>query len=95
MGPVINSLDEQINSCLARLNAKEKAAVLNLVKAFVESRQEDETWTDGASVAEIDRRFREMESGKMKIYTLDEAEVRARRSYEGNILSVSKGRTIR
>lgn len=65
MGTATTTIDKQINKYLARLNAKEKEAVLSLVKAFAESRQEyDWRRTDGASIAEMDRRLREMESGK-------------------------------
>jgi hypothetical protein len=82
MATATTTIDKQINSYLVRLNAKEKEAVLSVVKTFAENRQEDEPWGDKTFVAEMDRRFNEMENGKVKSYTLDEAETHARRAYK-------------
>lgn len=75
-------IDKQINTYLGRLNPQEKEVVLGVVKTFVENRQEDDLWEDKSFVAEMDRRFKEMESGKVKLYTLDEAEAHARQSFK-------------
>ncbi len=82
MGAASTTIDKQINNYLVRLNTREKEAVLNVVKTFVENRQEEEPWGDKTFVAEMDRRFKEMESGKVKLSTLDEAEAHARRAYK-------------
>jgi pantothenate synthetase len=81
MGTAISSLDRQINSYLPQLNTQQKKAVLSVVKSYVVPLQENEPEDDKAYVAEMDRRFKEMESGKVKLYTLDEVEAHARESY--------------
>jgi len=74
-------LDKQINDYLGQLNPKQKKAVLTVVRTFAEKQQESDLWGDKDFVAEMDRRFAEMESGKVKLYTLEEAEAKARQSY--------------
>jgi len=76
------TIDKQINTYLGRLNSKEKEVVLGVVKTFVENRHEDDLLEDKTYVAEMDRRFKEMESGRVKLYTLDEAESLARHAYK-------------
>lgn len=76
------TIDKQINNYLVQLNAKEKAAVLSVVKTFAESRQEDETWDDKAFIADLDRRTAEYESGKAKVLTIDQLEAGARKSFK-------------
>lgn len=73
--PLVN----EITQYLKQLNLQQQKAVLGVVKSFV---QEDEWWNDKAYIAEMDRRFSEMETGKVKGFTLDEAEARARQSYK-------------
>ena len=76
------TIDKQINTYLGQLNSKEKEVVLGVVKTFVENRQDDDLLEDKNYLAEMDRRFKEMESGKVRLYTLDEAEAAARQSYK-------------
>ena len=76
------SIDRRINNYLAQMNMKEKEAVLGIAKAIVDGRNEEELFADKNFIAEMDRRFKEMESGKVKLYTLDEAEAHARASYK-------------
>jgi len=76
------SIDRRINNYLAQMNMKEKEAVLGVAKAIVDGRNEEELFADKNFIAEMDRRFKEMESGKVKLYTLDEAEAHARASYK-------------
>ncbi|HEY6899995.1 MAG TPA: hypothetical protein VI233_05105 [Puia sp.] len=78
----IAGIDKQINTYLGQLNPREKEVVLGVVKTFVENRQEEDRFKDKNYVAEMDRRFKEMESGKVKSFTLDEAEKHARQSYK-------------
>lgn len=73
-------IDKQINTYLGKLNAKEKEAVLRVVKTFVENKEG--TVEDPAFIAELDRRVAEFESGKAKTLTLDQREARARKAYK-------------
>ena len=76
------TIDKQINTYLGQLNPKEKEVVLGVVKTFVEIRHDDDLLDDKDYVAEMDRRFKEMENGKVKLYTLGETESLARQSYK-------------
>lgn len=73
--PLVN----EITQYLGQLNLQQKKAVLSVVKSFV---LEDEWWNDKKYMAEMDRRFTEMETGKVKGFTLDEAENKVRQSYK-------------
>jgi len=75
-------LDKQINDYLLQLNARQKKAVLTVVKTFAEEPQESDLWEDKDFLAEMDKRFAEMESGKVKLFTLEEAESRARQLHK-------------
>jgi hypothetical protein len=79
------NIDNQINTYLGQLNPNEKEVILGVVKTFVEN-QHDDLLNDKNFVKEMDRRFNEMESGSVKLYTLDEAETLARQSYP-NLIS--------
>jgi putative addiction module component (TIGR02574 family) len=74
------SLDKKINNYLDQLSTKQKEAVLTVVKTFAEDH--DDKWKDESFIAELDRRTEEYESGKAKVYTLDELETRVRKSYK-------------
>jgi hypothetical protein len=76
------TIDKQINTYLGQLNPKEKQVVLGVVRTFVENRHDDDLLEDKNFVKEMDRRFNEMESGTVTLYTLDEAEALARQSYK-------------
>lgn len=54
--------------------------MLTVVKTFAEEAETDR-WKDKAFIAEMDRRFSEIESGKEKTYTLKELEAEARQFY--------------
>jgi putative addiction module component (TIGR02574 family) len=73
-------IDKQINTYLGKLNAKEKEAILGVVKTFVENKED--TAEDPAFIAELDRRVVEFESGKVKTLTLDQLEARAGKAYK-------------
>ena len=70
---------KEITHYLGQLNAEQQKAVLGLVKTFA---QEEAWWNDKSYIAEMDRRFAELQSGKVKGITLDELEVGARQSYK-------------
>lgn len=74
------SLDKEISHYLPRLSNRQKETVLTVVKTFAEEAEADR-WKDKAFIAEMDLRFSEMETGKVKTYTLEEVESEARQSY--------------
>lgn len=75
------SIDKEITHFLPRLNSRQKETVLTVVKTFAEE-AEPGMWNDKAFIAEMDRRFSEMESGKVKTYSLEEVEAETRQSYK-------------
>jgi hypothetical protein len=75
----IKLLDKEITRYLSQLTIQQKEVVLSVVKTFA---REEAWWDDKAYIAEMDRRFAEMESGKVKGYTLEEMEAGARQAYK-------------
>jgi len=75
-------IDRKINDYLVKLNNKEKKAVLGVVKSLAEKHADDEAWDDEAYNIEMNRRFEELETGKVKGLTLDELEAHARQAYK-------------
>jgi len=75
----VKPLVKEITHYLGQLNTEQQKAVLGVVKTFA---QEDPWWNDKIYMAEMDRRFAEMESGKMKGITLDDLETGARHTYK-------------
>ena len=80
MGTSISALDRKIRGYLPQLNTQQKKAVWGIMQSYLEAKQENEPLKDKAYADEMTRRFKEMESGKVKLYTLDEAEAHARES---------------
>lgn len=77
------TLDKQITSYLGLLNTSQKKAVLTVVKTFAEDQPAVNTWNDEKSfITEMDKRFSELESGKIKGLTLDELEANARLAFK-------------
>lgn len=74
---VTKPLDKEINHYLGHLNMQQKRVVLSVVKTF--AGEEESWWENKEFVKEMDKRFAEMETGKVKLYTLEEAETKARR----------------
>jgi hypothetical protein len=74
----VKPLDKEITHYLGQLSIKQKEVGLSVVKTFA---GEEELWDDKMYVAEMDKRFAEMESGKVKGYTLGEMEAGARQAY--------------
>jgi hypothetical protein len=72
-------LDKEITQYLSRLSTEQKEVVLSVVKTFA---REEAWWNDKAYIAEMDKRFGELESGKVKGYTLEEMETGARQAYK-------------
>ena len=75
------ALDKQITQYLSFLNTEQKKAVLSVVKTF--AHEEESIWKDKSFVAEMDKRFDDLESGKAKGITLDEMEAAVRTAYKG------------
>lgn len=73
----LKTLDKEISSYLPRLSLRQKRTLLTVVKTFAEE-DEEEIWNDESFIAEMDKRFSEMESGKVKTFSLEEVEEEAR-----------------
>ncbi len=76
----LKPLEKEITQYLGYLSTQQKEVVLSVVKTFA---GKDEPWWDGKKyVAEMNRRFAEMEIGEAKGYTLEEMEASAREAYK-------------
>jgi hypothetical protein len=73
--PLVNEITHYLN----KLNVAQQKAVLGVVKTFAE---EDNRWTDKEYIAEMDKRFAELETGKVKALSLEELEAGARKAYK-------------
>ena len=73
-------LDKEITHYLGHLSTQQKEVVLRVVKTF--AGEEEPWWNDKTYTAEMGRRFADLESGKVKGYTLEEMEGGARESYK-------------
>jgi len=74
-------LVKEITYYLGQLNTEQQTAVLGVVKTFA---QEDAWWKDKDYLDEMDRRFDDMESGKVKSLSLDALETGARKAYKNS-----------
>jgi len=73
----VAAIDKKISDYLLQLNPVQKKAVLGIVKAFAAEHESDFD-------KEMQRRFADYESGKVKGYTLAETEDRARKAYKAS-----------
>jgi hypothetical protein len=72
-------LVSQITNYLGQLNQEQQRAVLGVVKTFAR----EEPWLSNKQyLAEMDKRFAEMENGKVKGISFDELKTHARQSYK-------------
>lgn len=55
---------------------------VKMIYAMLEVEQREDAWTDKAFIAEMDRRTKEYESGKAKLFTLEEMENNARKAFK-------------
>ena len=69
--PLIN----EITQYLGQLNEQQQKAVLGVVKTFA---KDQDWWDDKSFIAAMDRRFAELESGKVKSITHEDLEAGAR-----------------
>lgn len=74
-------LDKKINSYLTKLSIPQKKALLTVAETFAEEQENENRWGDKAFVAEMDKRFEEYESGKIKAVSLESLEQKAKQSY--------------
>jgi hypothetical protein len=72
-------LDKKINTVLTKLTSRQKQALLTVAETFVEKQTDS---YDAGFLKEIDKRFAEYESGKVKGISLETLETRARKSYQ-------------
>ncbi len=72
------SLVTEITRYLGQLNEQQQKAVLGVVKTFA---KEKTWWNNKSYIKAMDKRFEELESGKVKGVSLDELEAGARQSY--------------
>lgn len=78
-------VDQQINYYLGHLSPHQKDVVLSVVKTFA-GEEEYDRWQDKDFVAEMDRRSKELESGKVKGLTWQEVEEKVRSVYKNRKL---------
>ena len=74
----VASIDKKIANYVEQLNAKQKKAVLGVVKALAEDG--NSVWEDDEFVKEMDRRTKELEDGTVRGYTWDEVKSITRQS---------------
>lgn len=73
-------LDKEITHYLGHLSTEQKRVVLSVVKSFA---REEEAWIDDkAYIAEMDKRYTELETGKVKGLSFDELATRTRQAYK-------------
>ena len=75
----VKPLDKQIAHYLEYLSNEQKKVVLSVVKNFT---HEEEAWKeDKHFIAEMEKRFKDLETGKEKGITIEELKARVRKSY--------------
>jgi hypothetical protein len=73
-------LDKEMTQFWGHLSIEQKKVVLSVVKSFA---REEEAWIDDKAYwAEMDKRYMELKTGKVKALTLDELEAGARKAYK-------------
>ena len=73
---VAQPLDKEITHYLGHLSTEQKKVVLSVVKSFA---REEEAWIDdSAYIAEMDKRYKDLETGRVKGLQLDDLAAKAR-----------------
>lgn len=76
----VKPLDKEITHYLDYLSTEQKKVVLSVVKNFT---HEEDAWEeDKHFIAEMEKRFKDLESGKEKGITLEEMKTGVRRAYK-------------
>jgi hypothetical protein len=76
-----DAIDKQISKYLNQLNTKQKKAVLTVVKSLVEEEEVEYVKTPTLNETEIERRFKDLESGKVKGVSFEQLAEGARKAY--------------
>lgn len=77
---VARPLDKEITHYLGHLSTEQKKVVLSVVKSFA---REEEAWIDDkAYIAEMDKRYKDLESGRVKGLQLDDLAAKARLAFK-------------
>lgn len=76
----VKPLDKEITHYLGHLSTEQKKVVLSVVKSFA---REEEAWADDkAYIAEMDKRFKDLESGKVGGLQLNDLATKARQAFK-------------
>jgi len=75
----VKLLDKEIAQYVERLSIEQKEVILSVVKTFA---REEAWWNNKAYLNEMDSRFKELESGKIKAISLDALESSAKQTYK-------------
>lgn len=76
----VKPLDKEITQYLGYLSTEQKKLVLGVVKNFT---HEEDVWEeDKHFIAEMEKRFKDLESGKEKGITLEEMKAGIRKAYK-------------
>jgi hypothetical protein len=76
----VKPLDKEITHYLGHLSTQQKKVVLSVVKSFA---REEEAWADDrAYIAEMDKRFKDLESGKVEGLQLNDLATKARQAFK-------------
>lgn len=80
----IKLLDKEIVQYLGQLSLQQKEVVLSVVKTFA---GEEFWWEDMVFIKAMDKRFADLESGKVNGISLEQLEAGARQSYKSKKLN--------
>ena len=76
----VKPLDKVITHYLGHLSTEQKKVVLSVVKSFA---REEEAWADDKSyIAEMDKRVKDLESGKVAGLQLHDLATKARQAFK-------------
>lgn len=75
----VKPLVKEITNYLGALNTTQQKAVLAVVKTFA---QKENDWDDKKYLTKMNRRFAELENGKVKSISLDDLETHAHKNYK-------------
>ena len=75
-----NSIDKKIVTLLTGLNIQQKKAVLTVVKTFAQEKADE--WQEEEYMKEMNSRFTDYETGKVKGHTIQETINAAKKAYK-------------
>jgi plasmid maintenance system killer protein len=77
---IATNIDKQITTLLTELSLQQKKTVLNVVKTF--AHEHKEAWLNSDYEIEMNQRFSDLETGKDKGFTIQEAIADAKNAYK-------------